>query len=229
MLEGGGSYLSGNGGGVEFYNNIFSKNYSGNNGGGVFMGTYGSLMTTTGSATYMVNNTLINNQAKNYGGGAYIDNYIGSTIHNNIVWKNRAGTEGNNGNDLYINIIPVTFYRHYDMGLSIFNNILGRKADFEMGQSRDLVITAINSNYTQGNNITSNPRLNKNFLLRSKSPAIDAGDNAAVHTPSPKPSEFYFVPKYTDFKGDTRIIDGNGDGNAVVDIGANEAVPKKDH
>jgi hypothetical protein len=53
-----------------------------------------------------------------------------------------------------------------------------------------------------------------NLRLGHGSPCIDAGNNNAV------PSDFT-----TDFDGDSRIVDGNGDGKAVVDMGALEHEP----
>jgi hypothetical protein len=45
------------------------------------------------------------------------------------------------------------------------------------------------------------------FRLLATSPAIDAGDNAAPALPT------------TDFEGDPRLLDGDGDGGTTVDIG----------
>ncbi len=51
------------------------------------------------------------------------------------------------------------------------------------------------------------------YHLQAGSPGIDVGDNSAPSLPS------------TDFEGDPRIVDGDGDGNAVVDMGVDEYVP----
>src|SRR5439155_23846670 len=66
---------------------------------------------------------------------------------------------------------------------------------------------------TQNGNISGNPsfvnRLN-DFRLRVDSPAIDAGTNSAPLLPQ------------KDFSGQPRIVDGNDDGTAVIDMGAYE-------
>ena len=53
-------------------------------------------------------------------------------------------------------------------------------------------------------------RTEGNFHLQSASPCIDAGDNNILNLPD------------TDFEGDPRIIDGDNDGAATVDMGADE-------
>jgi hypothetical protein len=62
-------------------------------------------------------------------------------------------------------------------------------------------------------NVTSEPRFvgADDYRLARGSPGIDAGENA-------------FVSEPTDLRGRPRILDGNGDGNAIVDLGAYESV-----
>jgi dockerin type I repeat protein len=142
--------------------------------------------------------TFSDNESGEEGGGAYITD--SSLISNNIIRDNRSSSDGN---DLFVN--------GPDVGL--FNNNLGPNANFETANSPDLVVTDT-TNYSQGNNIKTDPLLTDDFHLQYGSPAIDAGDNTAVQS--------LFWPIDTDFEGDPRIVDGNGDGNAVVDIGADE-------
>jgi len=72
-------------------------------------------------------------------------------------------------------------------------------------------------NGTSGN-ISVNPHFadagRSNYELAAGSPAIDAGDNSAPHLPT------------KDLAGNPRIVDGNGDGDAIVDMGAYEFQPK---
>ncbi|MCP4630131.1 MAG: hypothetical protein GY850_42470 [bacterium] len=53
------------------------------------------------------------------------------------------------------------------------------------------------------------------FHLKRDSPCIDAGDNQAP-----------LLSTY-DFEGHPRIFDGDGNGTATVDIGADEYIPSK--
>lgn len=62
-------------------------------------------------------------------------------------------------------------------------------------------------------NINADPRLTPDFHLMGDSPCIDKGTNGHPLLPT------------TDFEGDARVIDGDGDGTPSVDIGADELVP----
>jgi hypothetical protein len=152
----------------------------------------------------LTNNTLTNNESGAEGGGAYVRTYSdGSAMFNNIIWENQASADGN---DLFVFVDSAA-------QVMLFNNNLGRNANFETANSPDLIITDT-TNYSQGKNIKSDPLLTDDIHLQYGSPGIDAGDNAVLKT-------FYFQIS-TDVEGDPRVIDGNGDGNAVVDIGADE-------
>src|SRR5262249_15277576 len=52
-----------------------------------------------------------------------------------------------------------------------------------------------------------------NYHLQKGSPSIDSGDNQAPNLPD------------KDLDGNQRILDGDGDGNAIIDMGAYEFLP----
>jgi beta-propeller repeat-containing protein len=190
VIDGGGGKILGDPSAF-FYNNVLDSNKAGRNGGGVYSNPSGN--------DYLINNTLTNNESGAEGGGAYISGHFSPTIFNNIIRGNRSSSDGN---DLFVN----------NDSVSLFNNNLGQNANFETANSPDLVITDT-TNYSQGDNIKSDPLLTDDFHLQYGSPAIDAGDNAAVQG---------WKPIYADFEGDPRIINGNSGGKPIVDIGADE-------
>jgi len=72
----------------------------------------------------------------------------------------------------------------------------------------------IQGGYAGEGNISSDPLFfdpsNNDFHLQGTSPCIDTGNNNALGIYA------------TDFEGDPRVIDGNSDGTATVDMGADE-------
>ena len=72
----------------------------------------------------------------------------------------------------------------------------------------------IQGSYDGTGNIDADPRFrdpaNGDFHLLRTSPCIDAGTNDAPNLPD------------CDFEGDPRVMDGNRDGIAVVDMGVDE-------
>jgi hypothetical protein len=85
-----------------------------------------------------------------------------------------------------------------------------------LSDSRSPVVTYsdVQGGYTGEGNIDADPLFldaaNGDYHLRPGSPCIDAGYNAAPNLPA------------HDFEGDPRIVDGDGDGVAVVDMGVDE-------
>jgi hypothetical protein len=77
----------------------------------------------------------------------------------------------------------------------------------------DLRFTGANGNFYSSPAFV-NPSRN-DFHLQKKSPCIDKGDGVTIKLPD------------SDFEGDIRMIDGNKDGFAIVDIGADEYAGKK--
>jgi uncharacterized repeat protein (TIGR01451 family) len=160
----------------------------------------------------VINNTFYGNTGVD-GGGMKVDLDTGDTanFYNNIAFMNT----GTNGADLYLQDDD----DGDDIGGTVvadFNNI----GDAASECDRDMIAPLCVSDITFGtNNIDPavDPMLvdavNGDGHLQGTSPMIDAGDNAAPAIPM------------TDVDGDMRMIDGNGDMNAVVDIGADEFVP----
>ncbi len=192
---------------VTLTNNTFSGN-SANFGGGAAVGTW------TGTVS-LTNNTFSDNFA-GYGGGVLVgtgDDLASAEIYNNIFWNNTAMTDGD---DLYVDSDGDE--NGTGSPVKVFNNDLSGNADFGSGQSEDLYITDTD-NYSHGSNIQQDPLFvdpaGGDFHLQATSPCIDAGDNNAPGLPA------------EDFEGDPRVIDGDQDGNPVVDIGADEYQPQQ--
>jgi hypothetical protein len=218
--EGGGTYIDCNNGGVTLTNNTFSGNSAGWEGGGA------SIYPSDGSAT-LTNNIFSGNTSVNFGGGAYVhtggamvrlinntftgtntavsggglyaalyENAATGNIYNNLIRGNTATADGD---DIYVDDDP------NDTGtpatVNLFNN------DYTQFAIKD------GTGLSEGNNIDQPPLLTGDFHLQAGSPCIDAGENSAPGIPA------------TDFEGNNRIIDGNGDGSSVADMGADEYNP----
>jgi predicted outer membrane repeat protein len=145
------------------------------------------------SAPILINVTFSRNSASARGGGIYNDLSI-PILKNVIMWDNTAGA---------------------NIGANIFN---------QPGSSTNVSYSNIQGGYPGTGNINSDPLFvdadgadnivgtpDDNLRLRPGSPAIDTGNNTDV------PSSVT-----TDLDGSPRIVDGNGDGNAIVDMGAYE-------
>jgi len=155
----------------------------------------------------ITNCTFTQNGAYNYDNGSGGAISRGSPVLTNcILWENTPGTQwGNPISDLNAPSATVSFC-----------NI-----QVEPGMYPGDI-------YPGNGNTNENPRFvhdpdpgpdgnwdgidddNGDFHLLPSSPCIDAGDNFAPNLPS------------TDFEGDARTIDGDGNGIAVVDMGADE-------
>jgi len=211
-LNGGGALGNSSEGTVIFTNNVFTGNTATTNAGG------GAKSYSSTGTIIFTNNTFSGNTAGTvggYGGGLYISLYQDSataSIYNNIAWNN---TTAGSGNDIYVE----------DDGngdgtaatVNLYNNNYGPGGN-------DFGIEVGGSTFHAENNITTDPLFvdvsdpdpsNWDLHLRSTSPCIDAGMNVAPELAA------------TDFEGDPRRIDGNYDGKAKVDIGADEYGPLK--
>jgi len=188
---------SGTAGGIILVNNIIADNTAlGLVGGGVSADS-DSASGTPGTVT-ITNNTITGNSAIDYGGGVEIDRQGGTiNFYNNIV----------SGNTTYSN--------YYDIDLSGtggtangFNNNYdldpgGMNGSWDSGETSNIDVDPLFVNASAGN-----------YRLKPRSLCIDAGETLAPQIPN------------FDIEGNDRIIDGNRDGIAIVDMGAYEYVPR---
>ncbi|MCI5180732.1 MAG: hypothetical protein D3911_15730 [Candidatus Electrothrix sp. AW3_4] len=156
----------------------------------------------------LINNTIVNN----VGAGEYSDaggvivklrgREIAGTvdIYNNIFWGNSGTRKG------YELSVTKGFSSGPDSVLNAFNNIF----------DQDDILFKQDINNRQ-DNLDINPLFadptNGNYRLSASSPLIDVGLNNAPSLPQ------------VDLDGNNRIMDGDNDGTAHVDIGAYEYNP----
>jgi concanavalin A-like lectin/glucanase superfamily protein/parallel beta helix pectate lyase-like protein len=149
-----------------------------------------------------------------HGGGEYSYDVINCTFVNNVS-GNSTGSVSKPGNGIIANSIfkgnsDYAIYGDAVIKHCIFtDNADGDYYDFEQVYNGE----EINSLEGCYGNIDDDPMLvnaeNGDLRLLAGSPCIDAGENS-------------FVISFTDLGGNPRMVDGDGDGEAVVDIGAYE-------
>jgi hypothetical protein len=154
----------------------------------------------------VTNCTFSGNSAINGGGMSNFDSYPKVT---NCTFSGNSAT---NGGGLY-NFSPTSrpvvtnSILWGDTGMEIIN---------EWEATAVVTYCDIQGGYSGVGNIDANPLFVNpaagDFHLQPGSPCIDVGNNAAPSLPS------------TDFEGEPRIVDGNSDTLAVVDMGVDEYV-----
>lgn len=195
----------------------------------------GNSVTGSGGGIYMINlsdaliiqNIITNNIAVDQGGGIYWSvpsSGLGPLLVNNTIADNDVGeglgsaifAEGFDAHPLLVNNIIVGTpgqtalycggFNDLSFPILEFNNIHSDGAPAYGGFCDDQ--TGLNGNISADPEF-ANPDL-FDFRLSPDSPAIDRGDNEAPDLPD------------SDFDKNDRIVDGDGDGEAVVDMGALE-------
>jgi hypothetical protein len=186
-------------------NVTFSGNSATSNGGGTY--NYFS------SSPTLTNVTFIGNTANNGGG---MGNYINSNpTLTNVAFSGNSATWDGGGMGNYVNSNPTL--TNVIMWDEIYNDSSTPTISYS-----DIQGCGGSSSWNSacgtdgGNNIDADPLFvdaaNGNLRLGFGSPVIDSGNNTAVS-----------VNVTTDLDGLPRFADGNGDDNAVVDMGAYEA------
>jgi parallel beta-helix repeat protein len=154
----------------------------------------------TACVPIITNCTIANNSASTNGGGIYAKCGSSPYFNNTIIWDNSAAS----GRQIYTGNSGCTVrlnYCDYADNTLNSNNIAG-------------VGTVMPSNCIVSDPLFVNAG-GGNYRLLITSPCIDIGNNS-------------YVPAgvTTDLAGNPRIVDGNGDSTATVDIGAYEYQPQ---
>jgi len=183
-------------GGVSLVNAAFAGNSGGVDGGGLV--GYGTSLTLTGV-------TFAGNHADGSGGGLSVqgNSYVGhvctATVANSVLWGNTASA----ASQLHVSDCTVAVtYSDVQGGWTGDGN---KNADpafvRDPSPGGDGLWNGVDDDYGD-------------LHLQSGSTAIDAGSNDLVPDGT-----------LTDIEGNDRILDGNGDSTATVDMGAYEYLP----
>lgn len=243
-VGGGGIEVIGASQGAQIIGNTITGNNSGSgvNGGGIGLWTPGPVLirgnVITGntasngggiggandtSGVLIIENVITGNTALGTGGGIEIDNSVFLVLNNTIAGNDAPG----GGSGFFGAFFTVTG------PMTVSNNlIVGKAGQSALGcRAFDTVsppVFSFNDVFTPGGpsygsicvdqtghngNISVDPLFvnpASDFHLQATSPAIDAGSNTAPNLPQ------------KDFDGNDRILDGNGDCTATVDMGAYE-------
>jgi predicted outer membrane repeat protein len=180
----------------------------------------GGAIADLGSAARVINCIMLRNTATVGGGGIYLLERWGNTgapgpqFINCTLQGNRSSQEGG---AVFSEDVPSTFFNCIIWGNSAGSGAPGIHSQAGASSGRPAVRYCDvegSSVYPGTGNIRMDPRLvdpdTNDVSLLFDSPCVDAGSNSAVAGIS------------GDFDGRTRVVDGDGDGTAVVDMGAFE-------
>jgi hypothetical protein len=216
--DGGGIFLNGDGTPTIKRNIIKGNTAQGGKGGGIYMVNHSDALivqnliinnqASVGGGLYwyvpsaasgpiLVNNTIVDNDAASGGSGIYAEGFDAQTELTNNIIAAKPGQAGLYCGDLISQSQPIIR----------FNNIFGAAGGMAYGGNCS-DMTGMNGN------ISADPlfanQTQGDYHLQRGSPSIDSGDNQASNLPN------------KDLDGDLRILDGDGDGTPIVDMGVDE-------
>src|SRR5688572_14270576 len=194
----------------------------------------GAGILNTGSVMNLINTTVSGNVAQGSGGGILNNptstlNITNSTIASNVA-NGSPGPVGPRGGGIYnagTTSLKNTIVANNTVGANgaapdLFNsfnsqdyNLIGNTSGATFTGTTTHNITNVNAKLSV---LANNGGPTFTHALISGSPAIDAGDNAAITNPP------FIGPPFTDQRGGAfnRIADGDGNASVIVDIGAYE-------
>jgi len=151
----------------------------------------------------LINNTFFGNVANQLGGGMYNSNGSNASINNCILWGNTDSGGMDESAQIHVSTgSPTVNYSLVQGGWTGIGGIGNLSSDPLFVDSHGL-----DGIFGSGD---------EDLRLEAGSLAIDAGNNN-------------LVLEDTDLGGNPRVVDGDGDGTATVDMGAYEATPGLPH
>ena len=179
----------------------------------------GGIELTETSDLVIANNTILSNRAKAMGGGIHMERSSGEIVNCTF-----AGNTAPQGSELYVT--------RTGGSLLTRNLIQGQKTGIVLSNATITTLGNIDADPlfvdpghwddsgTPGD-LTDDKFIPGDYHLLPASPCIDAGTNDVDNPDTP---EVETLPA-TDIAGIPRVIDGNRDGTATVDMGAYEYLP----
>ncbi|UCC30163.1 MAG: right-handed parallel beta-helix repeat-containing protein [Phycisphaerales bacterium] len=158
-------------------------------------GRGGGMFAYNETSPTLINCTFSDNHAAMYGGGLHNYNDATPTLTNCVFWGNTAGGGG------------TTEAAQIASGFPIINHSCVHGWTGELGGTGNTGADPLLADTDGPDDVVGTE--DDNMRLLRASPCIDTGDNAVVTVD-------------TDIAGNTRILDGNSDAVAVVDMGAYE-------